>query len=148
MAGRRAARRILEACRYGEPALTLTVQAKAAAIVNAVAPNLTARLLELADRFLPGPNGEDGQESRPGWQSTSRWAPSVLTRLSDEAAVENNELRRGAAGYGNGGGSLGSVRIMGSMPRDAAHPLVLSKDDTGISSHDSPHSNPGITVLS
>jgi NAD(P)-dependent dehydrogenase (short-subunit alcohol dehydrogenase family) len=109
MAGRRAARRILEACRYGEPSLTLTVQAKAAAIVNAVAPNLTARLLELADRFLPGPNGEDGQESRPGWQSTSRWAPSVLTRLSDEAAVENNELRRGAAEYGwNGTGGNGN----------------------------------------
>ncbi|HKI01686.1 MAG TPA: SDR family NAD(P)-dependent oxidoreductase [Thermoanaerobaculia bacterium] len=103
MAGRRAARRILEACRYGEPSLTLTPQAKAAAIANAVVPNLTARLLELADRFLPGPNGEDGQEARPGWQSTSRWAPSVLTRLSDEAAVENNEMRRGAAGYGGNG---------------------------------------------
>jgi len=100
MAGRRAARRILEACRYGEPSLTLTPQAKAAAVVNTVAPNLTARLLELADRFLPGPAGEEGKEARPGWQSTSRWAPSVLTRLSDEAAVENNEMRRAAAAYG------------------------------------------------
>jgi len=103
MAGRRAARRILEACRYGEPALTLTPQAKAAAVVNTVAPNLTARLLELADRFLPGPAGEEGKEARPGWQSTSRWAPSVLTRLSDEAAVENNEMRRAAGAYGGSG---------------------------------------------
>ncbi|HEY0555338.1 MAG TPA: SDR family NAD(P)-dependent oxidoreductase [Thermoanaerobaculia bacterium] len=98
MAGRRAARRILEACRYGQPSLTLTPQAKAAGIANAVAPNLTARLLELAVRLLPGP-AEDGDESQPGWRNTTRWAPSRLTRLADTAAVENNELL-GAAGYG------------------------------------------------
>ena len=103
MAGKRAARRILEACRYGEPALTLTPQAKAAAIANALAPNATARLLELVVRMLPGPAGEEGQEARPGWQSTSRWAPSLLTRLSDEAAVENNELRGAAVEYGGNG---------------------------------------------
>ncbi len=103
MAGKRAARRILEACRYGEPTLTLTVQAKAAAIANSVAPNVVARLLELAVRFLPGPAGEDGKEARPGWKSSSRWAPSVLTRLSDEAAVENNELRGAAVEYGSKG---------------------------------------------
>ncbi|HEY0510676.1 MAG TPA: SDR family oxidoreductase [Thermoanaerobaculia bacterium] len=104
MAGRRAARRILEACRYGEPSLTLTPQAKAAAIANTLAPNATARLLELAARMLPGPSGADGQEARPGWQSTSRWAPSLLTRLADEAAVENNELRGAAVEYGSGEG--------------------------------------------
>ncbi len=72
-------------------------------------PNLTARLLELADRMLPGPDGEDGQESRPGWQSTSRWAPSVLTRLADEAAVENNELKeQRAAEYGGNGNGKGA----------------------------------------
>ena len=103
MAGRRAARRILEACRYGEPALTLTVQAKAAAIANAVLPNAVARLLELAARLLPEPSTEGGEEARPGWQSTSRWVPSLLTRLADEAAVENNELRGAAVEYGNGG---------------------------------------------
>ena len=103
MAGRRAARRILEACRYGEPALTLTPQAKAAAIANTVAPNVVARLLELTARLLPGSNGEDGRESRPGWQNASRWAPSLLTRLADEAAVENNELRGAAVEYGGNG---------------------------------------------
>ena len=103
MAGRRAARRILEACRHGEPSLILTPQAKAAALANALAPNLTARLMELAARLLPGPAGEDGQEARPGWQTPSRWAPSALTRLADEAAVENNELRGEAAGYGRNG---------------------------------------------
>jgi NAD(P)-dependent dehydrogenase (short-subunit alcohol dehydrogenase family) len=104
MAGKRAARRILEACRYGEPTLTLTPQAKAAAIANTVAPNLVARLLELAARLLPGPSDDgDGEEARPGWQSTSRWVPSLLTRLADEAAVENNELRGAAVEYGGNG---------------------------------------------
>lgn len=103
MAGRRAAKRIIEACRYGEPTLTLTPQARAAAIFNTLAPNLTARLLELAVRLLPEPSPGDGDEARPGWQSSSRWAPSLLTRLSDEAAVENNELRGAAAGYGGNG---------------------------------------------
>jgi NAD(P)-dependent dehydrogenase (short-subunit alcohol dehydrogenase family) len=109
MAGKRAARRILEACRYGEPALTLTVQAKAAAIANTVAPNVVARFLELVTRFLPGPAGEDGEEGRPGWQSSSRWAPSMLTRLSDEAAVENNELRGAAVEYGSQGREKGEA---------------------------------------
>ncbi len=103
MAGRRAARRIVEACRYGEPSLILTPQARAAMVASALAPNLTARLLELAARLLPGPSGSDGDEARPGWQSTSRWAPSVLTRLSDEAAVQNNELQGRAAAYGGTG---------------------------------------------
>jgi NAD(P)-dependent dehydrogenase (short-subunit alcohol dehydrogenase family) len=104
MAGRRAARRILEACRYGEPALTLTPQAKAIAIANTVAPNAVARLLELAARLLPGPRKDGGgEEARPGWQSTSRWVPSLLTRLADEAAVENNELRGAAVAYGGKG---------------------------------------------
>ena len=104
MAGRRAARRILEACRYGEPALTLTPQAKAAAIANTVAPNVVARLLELVARLLPEPSPDgDGEEARPGWQNSSRWAPSLLTRLADEAAVENNELRGSAVEYGGNG---------------------------------------------
>ena len=104
MAGRRAARRIVEACRYGEPTLILTPQAKAAAIANTVVPNLTARVLELVARLLPEPSTDgDGQEARPGWQQSSRWAPSFLTRLSDEAAVENNELRGEATEYGSNG---------------------------------------------
>lgn len=105
MDARRAARRIVKACRYGEPHLTLTFQAKTAAAVATLAPGLTARAQELANRLLPGPAGEDGREARPGWQSPSRWAPSLLTRLSDRAAVENNELRlvRQAERYGGNG---------------------------------------------
>lgn len=101
MSGRRAARRIVDACRHGEAHLTLSSQAKLAAGMATLAPCLTARALELVNRFLPAPadNG-DGEEARPGWQHTSQWVPSVLTRLADEAAVENNELRGAAVEYG------------------------------------------------
>ena len=101
MSGRRAARRIVDACRHGEAHLTLSSQARLAAGLATFAPCLTARALELVNRFLPAPadNG-DGQEARPGWQHTSQWVPSVLTRLADEAAVENNELRGAAVVYG------------------------------------------------
>ena len=102
MCGRRAARRIVEACRHGEPHLILTQQARLAAAAATLAPCLTARLLETVNRFLPGPAEDgDGHESQPGWQHSSEWAPSLLTRLADEAAVENNELRgRAAVEYG------------------------------------------------
>jgi NAD(P)-dependent dehydrogenase (short-subunit alcohol dehydrogenase family) len=95
MSGERAARRIVEACRYGEPHLTLTPQAVAATLAAALLPNLTARALQLVNRLLPAPveGGGDGDEMRPGWQSGSRWAPSLLTRLADEAAVRNNEMK-------------------------------------------------------
>lgn len=71
-----------------------------ATLAATVAPNVTARLLEAVTRLLPAPADAGGGESRPGWQSSSRWVPSVLTRLSDEAAVENNELRGEAVEYG------------------------------------------------
>ena len=72
MAGKRAARRILEACRYGEPALTLTWQAKTAMAANALAPNLVARCLELAASFLLAPPWRRGRQAAPAWQSSSR----------------------------------------------------------------------------
>jgi len=35
---------------------------------------------------------ESGDQARSGWQSLSRWAPSRLTRLTERAAIQNNEL--------------------------------------------------------
>ncbi|HEX7185871.1 MAG TPA: SDR family oxidoreductase [Thermoanaerobaculia bacterium] len=103
ISGRRAARRIIEACKHGEPHLILTPQARLAAATAALMPCVTARGLELVNRLLPRPS-DDGDEAQPGWRHTSRWVPSLLTRLSDEAAVENNELRGAAvAEYGKNG---------------------------------------------
>jgi NAD(P)-dependent dehydrogenase (short-subunit alcohol dehydrogenase family) len=87
-----AARQIVEACRYGDPELTITLPAKLAMMVNQVAPTAVANAMVLANQFLPGPNGDDGEHSRRGAESTSKWAPSAATVLTDKAAVVNNEV--------------------------------------------------------
>src|SRR5437660_2617037 len=50
----RAARKILAACRRGQPSLTLTFAARAAILGNALFPNLPANLINGANRPFPG----------------------------------------------------------------------------------------------
>jgi NAD(P)-dependent dehydrogenase (short-subunit alcohol dehydrogenase family) len=88
----RAAAEIIEACRYGDPELTITSPAKMAFWVNALAPSLAAAVMTAAVRLLPGPNGLEGDRQKKGRDSESRWAPSVATTLSDRAAIVNNEV--------------------------------------------------------
>jgi NAD(P)-dependent dehydrogenase (short-subunit alcohol dehydrogenase family) len=93
--GRRAARQLLNACRYGDAELVLTFPAKLAVVAHALAPESVALLMELANRWvLPPPLEEGGHRAHSGWQSPSTWAPSRLTRLTEAAAAQNNELPR------------------------------------------------------
>jgi NAD(P)-dependent dehydrogenase (short-subunit alcohol dehydrogenase family) len=92
MSAERAAAQIVDACRYGDPELTLTLPAKAAVVTNALAPATVARLTALAARILPGPAGPEGNVPRRGRDVESRWAPSAATTLSDQAAILNNEV--------------------------------------------------------
>ena len=93
---RRAARQIVEACRRGDAELIVGLPAKLAVLMNAACPQTTATLMTLANRLLPRPDARAGTEQRPGWQSVSRLAPSILSRLSDRATRENNETPAGA----------------------------------------------------
>jgi NAD(P)-dependent dehydrogenase (short-subunit alcohol dehydrogenase family) len=88
----RAASRIIDACRYGDPELTYTIPAHLAMMANHVVPAAVGRAMAIANRFLPGPNGVDGNRHKRGRESQSKWAPSLATTLSDRAAVMNNEL--------------------------------------------------------
>lgn len=92
MSAERAAADIIDACRYGDPELTLGGPARLAAVANAVTPALVARALMIATKFLPGPAGVEGDSLKSGRQSSSGWAPSSVTTLSDRAAAVNNEL--------------------------------------------------------
>jgi NAD(P)-dependent dehydrogenase (short-subunit alcohol dehydrogenase family) len=91
----RAARRVIDACRHGDAHLSIGVPARVAAAANALFPRLTADVMALVARLLPGPSphGEQGDEPRSGWDSGSRWAPSLLTYRSDVAVARNNEMR-------------------------------------------------------
>ena len=89
---RRAARRIVEAARRGRPHLTITPQARLAAIVDRFMPNTFGRLMILANRILPGPDGVWGDEPWRGREARPARLPRLLTMLGDRAARRNNEL--------------------------------------------------------
>ena len=94
IAAERAARKIVEACRYGDPALSITAAAKAAIVADAIAPAAVARAMMLVTRTLPSPNGLTGNTVKKGIENEAktRWSPSLVTRLSDNAAIANNEI--------------------------------------------------------
>src|SRR5436305_7579891 len=86
----RAARKILAACRRGQPSLTLTYAARGAILGNALFPNLTGHIMKLASRCLPGTDKKEGDQSRSGAQ-LHRLTPKWLTHLADTATARNNE---------------------------------------------------------
>src|SRR6266480_3694570 len=62
----RAARKILAACRRGQPALIMPLPARALIIANAFFPNLTARIFKIVNKRLPPPVGASGNDARAG----------------------------------------------------------------------------------
>jgi hypothetical protein len=112
---RRAARHIVEALRRGDAELIISLPAKVAALAAAALPNGVALAMTIANGVLPSPTDEDGDTPRSGWQSTSRWAPSVLTRLTERAA----ESEQRAAGYGRRARAAASRRSPSTSRRCA-----------------------------
>jgi NAD(P)-dependent dehydrogenase (short-subunit alcohol dehydrogenase family) len=90
--GDAAAGAIVDACRHGDAEVVLGWPAKLAVIAGAIAPGLVARVMALTNRYALPSNEHSGRQARSGWQSLSALAPSPLTRLSDRAAVQNNEI--------------------------------------------------------
>src|SRR6476620_2760708 len=79
----RAARKILAACRRGQPSLTLTFAARLQIVANALFPNLTGYAMQMANRFLPESSGAEGNRSRAG-SEVRRLIPAWLTRAADK----------------------------------------------------------------
>jgi len=86
----RAARKIVAACRRGQPSLTLTFGARGAIAGNALFPNLTGYAMKIVNRFLPDVADESGAQSRAG-SELPRLTPEWMTRLADRATKKNNE---------------------------------------------------------
>ncbi len=90
----RAARRIVNACRYGEPELITSVPAAVAARINALCPWLSAEMSALADQaILPSPGGIGSSRVR-GYESETAFTRSPLISLTRSAAAANNEVGR------------------------------------------------------
>lgn len=75
----------------------ISLPAKAAVLVNAVAPGAVAQAMTIANRSLPAGGGGAGDRARSGWDSSSEYAPPKITTLADRAAAENNEVPRARA---------------------------------------------------
>jgi NAD(P)-dependent dehydrogenase (short-subunit alcohol dehydrogenase family) len=88
----RAARQIVNACRYGDAELVVTWPAKLAIVANAICPSVVAMGMEMTNRLLPRPADVSGDRAHSGWQSLSEWAPSRWTRLTEQAAIDNNQM--------------------------------------------------------
>jgi len=91
----RAARKILAACRRGQPSLTLTFTARTTILGNALFPNLTGYTMKFVNRLLPGTGDAQGNKSRAG-SDLRRRTPEWLTRLADRATQKNNEEKSDA----------------------------------------------------
>ena len=89
----RAAQQIIEATRRGDAQLTISIPAKIAVRGHAFFPGLSAAMLALTNSLLPRPGGIGTRAAR-GAESESRWSPSWLTALSEQAAARNLETNR------------------------------------------------------
>ena len=88
----RAARKIVNATQHGDARLVISMQAKLAVMLNELIPEIAAQGTALMNRLLPAVSQLQDKESFTGCESSSQWAPSRLTKLSDNAALENNEV--------------------------------------------------------
>ncbi len=85
----RAAQQIIRSFARGDAELTISPQGKLLSVAHGLAPGLVQELLGVVARFMPASTGS--RTVVEGKDAQSAWAPSVLTRQSDEAARRNNE---------------------------------------------------------
>ena len=95
MKAERAARRIVEGCRDARDRIVLGVPAKLAVFMNEMLPGVVAEASAWVNRMLPDPDPALRTDDISGRRSSSPWAPSVLTHLTEVAAVKNNEIPHG-----------------------------------------------------
>ncbi len=86
-----AAQQILMACQRGDSEVIVNNPLNLVIYLQQLVPKLAHEVLAQINRLLPEMGGI-GQQAARGFESQSRWSPSWLTRLSDQAALRNNEL--------------------------------------------------------
>lgn len=91
MGAEAAASQILKACRQGRGEVFIHSPLNVTIALQQMFPELTQEILSLAARVLPEMGGI-GREAAQGHESESMWSPSVLTTLTQQAAVANNQL--------------------------------------------------------
>jgi NAD(P)-dependent dehydrogenase (short-subunit alcohol dehydrogenase family) len=87
-----AAGEIVEACRYGDDKLVISIQARAAEAVHALSSGFVSDVFGFVNIFLPGPGKKPVIDPVKGAESQSYISPSFMTKLADDASARNNEL--------------------------------------------------------
>lgn len=87
-----AAKKIINAMRRGDKTLTLTFPAKLAIAIHGISPDLNISVFDLINRALPGAGKQVNRKARKGYESSSKFSKSVLTKKTDRAAERNNEV--------------------------------------------------------
>ncbi|MCU1307293.1 MAG: ketoacyl reductase [Acidobacteriaceae bacterium] len=87
----RAARKIVNACRYGIAEVVLSAPAKLAVKFHGLFPGLTADLLDLENRLLPR-DGGIGSARAKGYDSESSVTLSRFTAMTRAAERRNNQI--------------------------------------------------------
>ncbi len=85
-----AAKQIVNACRYGDAELVISLPAQILNLFHSNFPSMTADILGIANRLLPATGGI-GTAQATGRESQSSIAPSLFTAPSDMAISPNNE---------------------------------------------------------
>ncbi len=91
MSAKQAAEQILRACCHGRGELLIHGPLNVTIALQQLFPELTQEILALAASVLPAMGGI-GKATAKGYESQSGWSPSVLTTLTQEAAIANNEI--------------------------------------------------------
>ena len=86
-----AASSIIRAIEFGEAEAILSVSGKVATLLHGVAPAWVSGVLALVNKLLPGMSSE-GNISRKGHQVESKRSRGPVAKLTDRAAIRNNEL--------------------------------------------------------
>jgi len=97
LSAERAAAQILQACRRGDARLVIGLHTKAAILLNELFPGAAAMMTAIANRLLPTPSTRGNGDSHFGHESESALSQSWLTKLSQTAAIQNNEVPLGKA---------------------------------------------------
>jgi short-subunit dehydrogenase len=90
MSARRAARNVIKAIKRGRSEITLSPQAKLAALAHGVAPGMVSNAMGLVNRVLPG-TGSSAPERFTGKASRNAVSESFVTKLGRDAGKELNQ---------------------------------------------------------
>jgi NAD(P)-dependent dehydrogenase (short-subunit alcohol dehydrogenase family) len=86
----RAARQIVDAVRKDQSFVRLSLPARVTVPARTLFSAWFSTVASWANRLLPASVNTE-MKAKKGFESESRWSPSILTRLSDRAALRNNE---------------------------------------------------------